>query len=423
MKKLTIQDLRNNGWIAFEYVRGSHAYGLNTETSDKDIGGVFILPQDYLMGLRSNYVEQVADETNDTVFYEFGRWIELLMKANPTALESLFIPKHCIIGPVHPAVQFIMDNRDKFLSKECFKTLYGYGKSQIGKARGLNKKIVNPVTERKTVLDFCYVPYGQGSMNVEKWLSKHGLKQRYCGLVPLPNMHDVYGLYYDFGTHIICEYGIDLRSGEDLLALDNIFKKAATKDSFIQHRLFAQSIDKYCEYESIFEIQPSGYHGIVSENAESNEVRLEAVPKGKSPIIIMTYNQSGYTSHCKDYHEYKEWERKRNPVRYESNLGQNYDGKNLCHAMRLMRMGKELALGQGFNVERTYDRQFLLDIKNHKFEYDEIIEQVSKEQIDMDEAAKNSTLREQLDYDEINSILIRARKFIYCNTNHGSTMD
>ena len=30
MGSLTIQDLRNNGWIAYEYVRGSHAYGLNT---------------------------------------------------------------------------------------------------------------------------------------------------------------------------------------------------------------------------------------------------------------------------------------------------------------------------------------------------------------------------------------------------------
>ena len=44
MEKLTIQDLRDRGWIAYEYVRGSHAYGLNTESSDKDIGGVFICP-------------------------------------------------------------------------------------------------------------------------------------------------------------------------------------------------------------------------------------------------------------------------------------------------------------------------------------------------------------------------------------------
>ena len=413
MEKLTIQDLRDRGWIAYEYVRGSHAYGLNNETSDKDIGGVFICPQSMLMGLRSNYIEQVADESNDTVFYEFGRWIELLLKANPTALESLFIPKHCIIGEVHPMVQHIIDNRDKFLSKECFKTLFGYAKSQIYKARGLNKKIVNPVTERKTVLDFCYVPYKQGSTNVEKWLAENGLKQKYCALVPLPNMHEVYGLYYDFGTHIICEYGIDLRDGGDLLALDNVFKKYAAKDGLNQHKLFAQSIDKYCEYESIFEIQPSGYHGIVSENSESNEVRVESVPKGKEPIILMTFNKSGYTSHCKDYKDYQDWVKKRNPVRYESNLGKNYDGKNMSHCMRLIRMGKELALGQGFNVERTHDRDYLLLIKNHGVEYDDIIAQAVKEQEEMDVAAETSTLPEVLDINEINNLLIEARNKFY----------
>ena len=41
---MTIEELRKSGWIAFEYIRGSHAYGLNTETSDVDMGGVFILP-------------------------------------------------------------------------------------------------------------------------------------------------------------------------------------------------------------------------------------------------------------------------------------------------------------------------------------------------------------------------------------------
>ena len=105
MKKLTIEDIRERGWIAYEYKRGSHAYHLNTPTSDEDFGGVFICPKDDLMGLRSEYVEQVADEKNDRVYYELGRWVELLLKSNPTALESLFIPKDCVIGDVHPAVQ------------------------------------------------------------------------------------------------------------------------------------------------------------------------------------------------------------------------------------------------------------------------------------------------------------------------------
>ena len=80
---MTIEELRNSGMIAFEYIRGSHAYGLNTPTSDEDRGGVFICPKEMLYGLRGSYIEQVADEKNDTVFYEFGRWVELLLKSNP----------------------------------------------------------------------------------------------------------------------------------------------------------------------------------------------------------------------------------------------------------------------------------------------------------------------------------------------------
>ena len=72
VNNMTIEELRKSGWIAFEYIRGSHAYGLNTETSDEDHGGVFICPPEMLMGLRGQYIEQVADVKNDTVFYEFG---------------------------------------------------------------------------------------------------------------------------------------------------------------------------------------------------------------------------------------------------------------------------------------------------------------------------------------------------------------
>ena len=153
MKKYTIDYLREHNLIIYEYKRGSHLYHLNVETSDEDYGGVFVCPIEDLIGLRSGYVEQVSDEKNDTVFYELGRWLELLLKANPTVLESLFAPEDCIIKS-HPIIDEIRKNRDLFVSKQCFNTFYGYGVSQIEKARGLNKKIVNPVTERKDILDF-----------------------------------------------------------------------------------------------------------------------------------------------------------------------------------------------------------------------------------------------------------------------------
>ena len=40
MKKYTFDDIRNNGWLLYEYVRGSVAYGTNTPESDEDHGGV-----------------------------------------------------------------------------------------------------------------------------------------------------------------------------------------------------------------------------------------------------------------------------------------------------------------------------------------------------------------------------------------------
>jgi uncharacterized protein len=422
---MTLEELRRSGLIAYEYIRGSKSYGLDTPTSDEDHGGVFICPPEMLMGLRSNYVEQVADEKGDTVFYEFGRWIELLLKSNPTALESLFIPERCVIGNIHPMVKYIIDHRDMFLSKECFKTLTGYAHSQIYKARGLNKKIVNPITERKGVLDFCYVPWGQGSKKVKDWLYDNGLKQKYCGLVALPNMHDLYGLYYDWGTHLICEYGADLKNKTNLREVwDKLCNEMNENiDAGEYEPCFASTFEVWglgrgeflTEYEDFVKhTEPYGFTGIVSETEDSNEVRVCTVPKNLKPLIYMTYNKSGYESHCRDYKDYKEWEQKRNPVRYESNLNKNYDSKNLSHVMRLMRMGKELAQGKGFNVDRTnIDREYLLAIKNHEFEYDDIIAHADKEKKEMEESIITSTLPDNIDYDKVNELLINARKEFY----------
>lgn len=401
--KLTIEELRKNGWIAYEYRRGSHMYHLNTETSDIDTGGVFICPQSYLYGLRSEYPEQVSDEKNDTVFYEFGRWIELLLKSNPTALESLFAPEDCIIGDVHPAVQYVLDHKWDFVSKECFKTFYGYAVSQIGKARGLNKKIVNPVTERKDILDFCYTFKGQGSQPIKDFLKENGLNQKYCGLVNIPNMKDTYGVYYDWAAYFKFENIEFTEFGE---------KGGAVKYPYYEFITYNQSknIFKRIKDKEFF-----GYPGIVhpDEIDKSNDVRLCSIPKGEKPICFMTYNKDAYTCHCRDYKEYKEWEAKRNPVRYEGNLGHNYDAKNVMHCMRLVRMAKELAQGKGFNVVRDWDRQYLLDIRNHKFEYEDVMEQLEKEKAEMEDAIKSCTLPDYVNVEKVNDLLIEARKNLY----------
>ena len=394
---MTIQDVKDNGILAYEYVRGSQLYGTSlppvngVEQSDIDYGGVFIAPNEILLGLSENYEPQVSDEKHDTTYYELGRWVELLMKANPNALESLFIPNDKIIGEIHPSVQLIIDNRDMFVTKECFKSLFGYSISQIRKCRGLNKKCVQPIVERKSVLDFCYTFKGQGSQSINDFLKENGLKQMYCGLVNIPNMKDIYGVYYDFAAHVYFEK-LDVNQKIKLLYNDII---DYNKVDLIENRI--SNKDWF------------GYSGIVHPNGTSNEVRLSSIPKGETPICFMSYNQNGYESHCKKYKEYQEWVEKRNPIRYESNLKSNYDVKNVSHCVRLLHMGKELVEGKGFNVVRTWDRQMLIDIRNHKYEYEEIMSYVENLFEDINLKVDKCDLPETVDKEKVNKLLIEAR--------------
>lgn len=391
---MNIQELENNHQLAYKYVRGSTLYNTNIETSDVDYGGVFILPNESLLGLPDFYQDQVSDEKHDTTYYEFNRWVELLIKANPNALESLYVPKDKVIGEIHPAVQLIIDNRDLFLTKECFKSLSGYAYAQIQKCRGLNKKCVQPVMEKKEVMDFCYTFKDQGSQPMKEFLAERSLNQKYCGLVSIPNMKDTYGVYYDFASFIHFE---------------GLYKEGkALHDVVSQH--FGLSYDEAMKvYNRIKNKEFYGYSGIVHPEGKSNEVRLSSIPKGEIPICFMTYNQQGYESHCRKYKEYQEWVQKRNPARYESNLKSNYDVKNVAHCVRLLHMGLELAHGDGFNVVRTWDREMLLNIRNHKYEYEEIIEYVEKTFAHMKELAEKCNLPKTIDKQKVNELILKAR--------------
>src|SRR5690606_8481078 len=84
-----------------------------------------------------------------------------------------------------------------FLSKLCNQTFGQYAYAQIKKARGLNKKILNPLDrKRKTIIDFCYVVKGQGSVPAADWLTENKYDQRDCGLVRIDHMRDTYALFH-----------------------------------------------------------------------------------------------------------------------------------------------------------------------------------------------------------------------------------
>lgn len=82
----------------------------------------------------------------------------------------------------------------------------------------------------------------------------------------------------------------------------------------------------------------------------------------------------------------------------------------MMHCFRMMHMACEIAEGQGVILERTWDREFLMDIRNHKFEYDELTQRLEAEQERMNLLMASSTIKEKVDIDFVNDLIVEIRR-------------
>ncbi len=349
---MNIDEIKRKNLIIFESVSGSRAYGLDTPASDTDIKGVFLLPKKDFYGL--DYISQISNSTNDIVYYEFNRFMELLSLNNPNILELLSAPKDTILYK-HPFLNEIKP--ELILSKLCKNTFGKYALSQIKKAKGLKKKIVNPIDKkRKTLLSFCYVNYENGSVLLPEFLKINNYKQKNCGLTKIPHMKNMYALFYN---------------------------------------------------------EKADYRGII-KNELSNDISLSSVPKGEKQVALVYFNKEEYSRYCKEYKEYWEWVKNRNEARYQSTQkhGKKYDAKNMMHTFRLLQMAIEIAKEKKIKVKRD-DREFLLNIKNGKYEYEDLLIMAKEKQEEMEEAFAKSDLQEKPDRNAINELTYKIRDRFY----------
>lgn len=352
MQTITIETVKKNGWLIFEGIVGSKAYGLDTASSDTDIKGVFILPQRLFYSL--DYVPQVSNETNDIVYFELKRFIELLAKNNPNILELLALPDECILYR-HPLMEDIRP--DLFLSRLCEQTFANYAYAQIKKAWGLEKKMGNPMEpERKSVLNFCYVYTGHQTLSLSTFLHNKNWSQEHIGLRSATHLRDCYEMFYHAG---------------------------------------------------------GSYSGILKKEC-ANDVALSSISSNANPVGLLYFNKDGYSVYCRKYKEYWDWVAKRNDTRYTQNQlhGKNYDAKNMMHVFRLLLMAQEIAIEQRINVRRA-DREFLLAIKQGDFKYEDLLEQAKIIQMKLPELFQQSGLPDAPDLRHINNLLIDIRMAYY----------
>lgn len=349
---MNIDELKKSGCIIFECIGGSRAYGLANEDSDFDIRGVFVLPKDQFYSF--DYQDQINDERNNIVYYELRKFLELLGKNNPSMLELLNVPTDCILYK-HPLYDKI--KAEDFLSQLCKASFTGYGMSQLKKAYGLNKKIVNPVSkEKKSLVDFCYVLEGATSVSLSKFLSNHGLLAEKCGLVPIANMRELYSIYYD---------------------------------------------------------EANDYTGIL-KNKDSTDIVQSVVKLGEKPIGVLYFNKDGFLRYSKDYNEYWQWVENRNDKRHENSIemGKNYDRKNMMHVFRILGICEEIGR-TGNIVVRPTENVFLKKVRNGEFNYEELVSEAEKKLQQIETIYENSLLPKEPNIEWINQLLINLRKEFY----------
>lgn len=114
-------------------MRGSQTHGTDNELSDKDYFGVVVAPKARVLGFRQFDNWKYPEESNlDLNVFSLRKYIGLLVKNNPTMLETLWLrdEDYCGVATNHYFRAFVT-NRDLFSSLRAYHAFSGYAYDQL----------------------------------------------------------------------------------------------------------------------------------------------------------------------------------------------------------------------------------------------------------------------------------------------------
>ncbi len=254
--------------IVYACESGSRAWGFASPDSDYDIRFIFVRPEESYVSLQEGLesIDLPLEGELDAGGWDIRKAARLLGKSNGALIEWLHSP-------------IIYRNEDGFrerwqamargtFSPRASSDHYrGLAKQMVlGKLRDdtrpRKKEIVNPQPEKRLgLLDFCYVPQGQGSVPVLDWLSARNLDHRECGITSVQHAAGMFAIYHALGAD---------------------------------------------------------YRGLVSLK-DPDALVFSSVPKEAEPVGWMQFNQDAFRAHCKSHREYWEWVGQRNEERFTTN--------------------------------------------------------------------------------------------------------
>jgi len=143
--------------IQYEVIMGSIAYGVAQDHSDMDVYGFAIPPRDWVFPNLRGEIAGFDDpgpqfsqfqqhhmldrsalagkgQEYDLCIYSIVKYFRLLMDNNPNIIDSLFVPRNCILHSTAVG-ELVRENRKHFLHKGCWAKFKGYAYGQVHKMK------------------------------------------------------------------------------------------------------------------------------------------------------------------------------------------------------------------------------------------------------------------------------------------------
>lgn len=422
--------------------RGSHLFGLNTPTSDMDMGGLFRNDIDDLLQLQ-NPAGEISDHKHDITYYELKKFLNLACTNNPTVLETLWVPKECIQMKTNVYDRLIQD-RSLFITKGCFFSYTGYAHAQIKRAKGKNKKVNftdsyvndNGITVLRSALSNGKISseWVANRFNGDflKFLLKDGLtvkltddvdwnrmdeilvdepdvrsmlppkRERFTSFVPINELNSV-----QHSLRII--KGDANLIGKDLDHISDDFWKSVVMPFRPRDPYFELSTVDLARVERM----PTLYRVYMNGKGafQGNMLTMTAISMRREIedfIGVMWFNEDEYQLKKKEWESYFEWRANRNDSRWvdqETDKTHDMDMKNAMHTVRLLLEGEHILTHRNLSIR--FDKsttEFLMSIRRGEKTYDWLLKFSEEKMEDLRTRYNNSDLPNQVNAKKTNEL-------------------
>lgn len=365
-----------------KHLAGSHAYGTSTPTSDTDYRGIFLANKEFIMTPFFNVREVNDTSEEDTKFYELNRYMKLYLDANPNILETLWVDESDIVESTDIYDHLRTFNADLLSTKIAF-TYTGYAYNQVTRMK-----------------------------NHHGWMDKERIAERRLNeiVAEYPHEETVKWMYDTFPEYLVER--IDVSTvGTDVHAKPATNYEKFMRDTSLQlvstaplkQYHFVKLVNNYGQRKLLdrdFNLQDYNYgyelihygeniFGIVINHDErtlngdgslfyGKKERTEEQLKTQ-PLLIVKFNEKEYKENSENRKNYHKWKANRNEKRSELESLHGYDTKHAMHVIRLLRTAEE-ALESGIVHVKRPDAAELLDIRNGKWTYSELMQYYDEKQ-------------------------------------------